>query len=113
MEIRNLLTDLPPETAEEVFTDLVIGENFRLVKIVSNGQTTPDGEWYDQGEYEWVILLCGEAGLLFEGDTEPQTLKPGDFVHIPPHKKHRVARTDTEQPTVWLALHHADESQRS
>ena len=107
MEPNNLLTNLPTETAEEVFTDLVVGENFRLVRIVSNGHSTPEGEWYDQAEAEWVMLLCGSAQLLFEGDAESQTLGPGDFVHIPPHKKHRVAWTDTGQPTVWLALHHA------
>lgn len=106
MEIRNLLTSLPAETADEVFTDLVSGKHFRLVRIVSNGQATPDGEWYDQDDAEWVLVLQGGAGLLFEGDTDPQTLQPGDFVHIPPHKKHRVEWTDTEQPTVWLALHH-------
>jgi cupin 2 domain-containing protein len=110
MEVRNLFTDLPIETADEVFTDLLSGENWRLVRIVSNGQTTPEGEWHDQDEYEWVLLLRGAAALLFEGETQPQTLKPGDFVHIPPHKKHRVAWTDTEQPTVWLALHHADDA---
>jgi cupin 2 domain-containing protein len=27
-------------------------------------------------------------------------------VHIPPHARHRVAWTDSQEPTVWLALHH-------
>ena len=107
MEIRNLLADLPSETAEEAFSDLVVGDNFRLVRIVSNGQATPEGEWYDQDDHEWVLLLRGAAGLLFEGEDQPRILNPGDFVHIPPHQRHRVAWTDTEQPTIWLALHHA------
>ena len=108
MEVRNLLADLPLDAAEEVFTELIRSENFRLVRIVSNGQTTPEGQWYDQDESEWVVLLAGAAKLLFDGEAEPRTLKPGDCAHIPPHKKHRVTWTDTQQPTVWLALHYAD-----
>ena len=33
-------------------------------------------------------------------------LKPGDYVHIPAHARHRVAWTDAAQPTVWLAVHY-------
>jgi len=33
-------------------------------------------------------------------------LRPGDWVAIPAHARHRVAWTDPDQPTVWLALHH-------
>ena len=63
IEIRNLFADLPLEGAEEVFTELVSGEKLRLVRIVSHGQSTPDGEWYDQDEYEWVMLLRGAAAF--------------------------------------------------
>jgi cupin 2 domain-containing protein len=31
---------------------------------------------------------------------------PGDHVHIPAHRRHRVEWTDPAQPTVWLAVHH-------
>jgi cupin 2 domain-containing protein len=40
----------------------------------------------------------------WEGDAEPIQMKPGDFVHIPAHRKHRVQWTTPEEPTVWLAV---------
>ena len=33
-------------------------------------------------------------------------MKPGDFVNIPAHKKHRVEWTTPDEPTVWLAVHY-------
>lgn len=107
MHTQNLFDDLPRESTEEVFTDLLEGDGFRLVRIVSQGQATPPDQWYDQTDYEWVIVLRGSAELLFDGDDAPQTLGPGDFVHIPAHQRHRVTWTDPNQPTIWLALHHA------
>jgi len=107
MQLDSLFADLPFEAVEEVLTDLVRSDGFRLVRIVSDGQSTPQDEWYDQVECEWVVLIRGSAGLLFEGDAAPRTLSPGDFVHIPPHRKHRVAWTDPEDLTVWLALYYS------
>ena len=80
--------------------------NFRLERIVSNGQATPPGEWYDQDTHEWVALLSGGAGLRFEDEAEPRVLRPGDYLLIPAHRRHRVEWTDPGTPTVWLALHY-------
>ena len=80
--------------------------NIKLERIISTGQATPEGEWYDQESPEWVVLLRGEALLLFEGDTEAMRLGPGDYIHIPAHCRHRVEWTHPEQPTIWLALHY-------
>ena len=33
-------------------------------------------------------------------------MEPGDHVHIPAHRRHRVEWTDPAQATVWLAVHH-------
>ena len=33
-------------------------------------------------------------------------MRPGDYVHIRAHVRHRVAWTDPNRETVWLALHH-------
>jgi cupin 2 domain-containing protein len=41
-----------------------------------------------------------------EGETEVRVMRPGDYVHIPAHRRHRVEWTDREQKTVWLALHY-------
>lgn len=100
----NLLADLPDASAEEVFETLAEWPGIRLERIVSNGQVTPDGEWYDQEQDEWVMVLAGAARLLIEGDGET-ALGPGDAVFLPAHKRHRVTWTVTDEPTVWLALH--------
>ena len=75
-------------------------------RIVSAGHNSPEGFWYDQEEHEWVAVLKGEAKLLFEGDDEAIHMKPGDYVNIPAHRKHRVEWTSPNEPTVWLAVFH-------
>jgi cupin 2 domain-containing protein len=102
----NLFHALRPDAAEEQFSTLLEEAGFVLERIVSTGQASPPGVWYDQDRAEWVVLLRGSAGLEFEGEAEPRALRPGDWVHIPAHARHRVAWTDPDQPTVWLALHH-------
>lgn len=78
---------------------------FKLERIVSAGHSTPEGEWYDQDRDEWVILLTGSAGLSFEGEDGIRAMKPGDYVLIPAHTRHRVEWTDRHEKTVWLVLH--------
>jgi cupin 2 domain-containing protein len=34
-----------------------------------------------------------------------RVMRPGDHVQIPAHRRHRVAWTDPEQLTVWVAIH--------
>jgi cupin 2 domain-containing protein len=84
---------------------LLEAPGFRLERIVSMGHATPAGRWYDQDRAEWVLLLRGGAGLRFEDDAAPLTLRPGDHVLIPARRRHRVEWTDAAEPTVWLALH--------
>lgn len=110
MNIKNIFKPWPlntPTIGNEVFEKLLSTSHFSLERIVSTGQATPPGEWYDQDQDEWVILLSGSAGLLFETENT-QVLHPGDYVHIPAHQRHRVEWTDSSQPTVWLALHYQD-----
>jgi len=106
MGIKNIFRDLPEMRIEEISEALLDTQHFRLERIISQGQRTPPGEWYDQNTNEWVILLSGEAGLLFEGETEPEVMHPGDYVYIPAHKRHRVEWTGPKQKTLWLALHY-------
>ena len=86
---------------------LVQTGSFKLERIVSSGQATPPGEWFDQDRDEWVALLSGSAGLLFEGEDHPRPLRPGDYLLIPAHVRHRVEWTEPGTETVWLALHFA------
>ena len=90
----------------ESFETLLKGRAFKLERIVSQGHATPKGKWYDQPRCEWVLLMSGAARLLFENG-EVLELKPGDFVDIPAHRRHRVEWTHPRRKTVWLALHYA------
>ncbi|MFO1073678.1 MAG: cupin domain-containing protein [Geminicoccaceae bacterium] len=102
----NLLADLPATALpEEELTLLLAAPGLRLERIVSTGQASPPGFWYDQPQAEWVLLLAGAAGLLIEGEPAPRRLVPGDHLLIPAHVRHRVAWTDPVLPTVWLAAH--------
>jgi cupin 2 domain-containing protein len=102
----NLLTDLPADLSEERFTELLSRPNLTIERIVSHGQSSPPGFWYDQDRGEWVLLLAGAAALLIEGEPAPRLLRPGDFLDLPAHTRHRVEWTDPERPTVWLAVHY-------
>jgi cupin 2 domain-containing protein len=106
MKLQNLFSPLPELVPDEIFDPLLRTDHFKLERIVSAGQATPPGEWYDQDTHEWVVLLGGSAGLLFEGEKDVCVLKPGDLVNIPAHRRHRVEWTDAKQKTVWLALHY-------
>jgi cupin 2 domain-containing protein len=100
----NLFADLSP-AAEEQFATLVAGGQARIERIVSSGQASPPGFWYDQDEAEWVVLLTGAAGLRFADEAETRVLRPGDHLLISAHRRHRVEWTDAQQLTVWLAVH--------
>jgi cupin 2 domain-containing protein len=105
MSPSNLWNHLPARLTEERFDPLLQGTDFRLERIISTGHTTPPGQWYDQEQDEWVLLLAGSAVLRFEQPAEQIALQPGDSLLIPAHCRHRVEATDPEHPTVWLALH--------
>lgn len=100
----NLLSNLPERLPEELIEILAEGLGVRIEKIVSTAHASPSGFWYDQEQAEWVVVLKGDAKLLFDGDDEPVEMKPGDYVLIPAHRKHRVEWTSDEEPTVWLAV---------
>jgi cupin 2 domain-containing protein len=106
--VHNLFAGIPPEMPEEVFQEILRTENLRIERIVSRGQASPPGFWYDQATDEWVLLVSGSATLLFDGVGEID-LKPGDHLFIPRHVRHRVDRTDPERETVWLAVHYKGE----
>jgi cupin 2 domain-containing protein len=100
----NLFAELVPNSGAEQFAELLSRPGLRIERIVSAGQASPPGFWYDQPQGEWVLVLEGEARLAFEDEPAPRLLKKGDFVDIAPHRRHRVESTAT--PTVWLAVHY-------
>ncbi|MEE8513398.1 MAG: cupin domain-containing protein [Gammaproteobacteria bacterium] len=104
MDLKNIFSNIPKDIPKEIFEEIVSVENCRIQRIISKGHSTPDDQWYDQDKDEWVILLQGSAGLLFEGSDNPIKLQPGDYLHIPAHVKHRVEWTDNNIETIWLAV---------
>ena len=107
MKTGNLFTPVPEARNKEIVESLVKTTGFTFERIIAQGQPTPPDEWYDQEWDEWAVLLSGEARLLFEGEDEPRTIKPGDWLLIPAHKRHRVEWCAPDEQTVWLALNHA------
>jgi cupin 2 domain-containing protein len=102
--MRNLLADLPAKRGEEHTEVLAAGSGARVERIVSFGQRSPEGFWYDQEEAEWVAVLAGRGAVQFEGEEAPRELGRGDSLFIPAHARHRVAWTAEDKPTVWLAV---------
>lgn len=100
----NVLSPLPDAHAAERIDELLSRPGLRVMRIVSLGQESPPGFWYDQDEGEWVILLAGGARLRFADEAEPRLLRPGDCLDIAPHRRHRVDWTDPTSATVWLTL---------
>lgn len=103
MHAANLFDEIPGALPEEITQSLLTADGLRIGRIVSGGQASPEGFWYDQDEHEWVVLLGGSAGLEIEGEGV-RVLRPGDFVLLPAHCRHRVAWTDADGPTIWLAV---------
>jgi cupin 2 domain-containing protein len=104
MLLTNLLSSLPDTSVGEITEALLSARGVRLERIVSHGQVSPPGYWYDQDEAEWVLVLSGSARLAIAGDREDRLLREGDALFLPPHCRHRVTWTDPDIPTVWLAL---------
>lgn len=102
--MNNNIFDLPTElSTEEIFDVLLTQENIKIERIISTGQTTPPGEWYDQDRDEWLILLQGTAELSYV-DNSRIRLTTGDYLLIPAHQKHRVEYTSEQPPCIWLTI---------
>jgi cupin 2 domain-containing protein len=100
----NLLADIRASLPEELVQTILERPNVRIERIVSHGQVTPPGFWYDQTRSEFVVLLGGAARLEFENETVE--MKPGSYIDIPAHRRHRVEWTSPDEPTIWLAIHY-------
>lgn len=101
--MNNIFNAIPKNLKAEVFERLVESDAVRIERIISKGHKSPEAGWYDQDENEWLIVLRGEAILLFE-DNSSLTMKEGDFINIPAHQKHKVKWTAPNIETIWLAI---------
>jgi cupin 2 domain-containing protein len=104
MKPQNIFSNTP-NTKKEFFEFLVKNNTVTIERIISKGHKSPESGWYDQEKNEWVVVLKGKAVLSFEDQTSIQ-LNEGDFINIPSHQKHKVAWTDPDNETIWLAVHY-------
>ena len=107
-ETGNLFDNIPADVPKELFTTVLQANGVRIERIVSQGQASPPGFWYDQEDHEWVVVFEGRATVQFDGEPEPVELQRGSYLNIRAHARHRVAWTDPDQKTVWLAIHYKD-----
>lgn len=101
----NIFASLPDELEQESFAELLRDTTIRIERILSKGHTSPASGWYDQEDNEWVLVLEGAGTILF-ADGRQVMLNKGDFLHIPAHVQHKVAWTDPDRLTIWLAVHY-------
>lgn len=102
MRAGNLLAGVAGDNENELFETIVQRPGARIERIVSNGQASAPGFWYDQDWTEWVAVISGAAGLTIEGEPT-RVLRAGDWIELPARTRHRVEWT--QAPTVWLAVH--------
>lgn len=102
-EVNNIF-ELPTQLpSQELFEALLDNDKILIERIVSTGQVTPPGKWYDQERDEWLVVLQGEGELSYE-DGSRIKLTVGDYLYIQAHQKHRVEYTSTEPPCIWLTI---------
>lgn len=104
--LKNIFDRIPAKLPDELAQVILKEGDVTIERIVSRGQASPDGFWYDDDVGEWVLLLQGKARLQFYDGGAIVNLYPGDYLHLPPHCRHRVEWTDPDQNTVWLAVYY-------
>ncbi|BBO78758.1 cupin [Desulfosarcina widdelii] len=102
----SLFENIPAELPDEIFETICAANWVKIERIVSNGQASPEGFWYDQEGNEFVLVVKGSAGLKIEGEDDIVTLRAGDYFNIESHVRHRVEWTDASCETIWLAVHY-------
>ncbi len=101
---KNIPERLPEELIEKISGDDKKG--ITIERILSRGQASPPGFWYNQEKDEFVILVAGKAGLLFKDPEETVEMSAGDHITIPAGRPHRVEWTSDTEDSIWLAVHY-------
>jgi cupin 2 domain-containing protein len=104
--VTNFFSEVPPALSDELVQTVLTAGSVRIERIVSYGHSSPPDFWYDQDQNEWIMLIQGAARLQFED--KAIEMKPGDFVNVPAHERHRVEWTTPDEPTIWLAVHYGE-----
>lgn len=96
--VQNLYLKEEPNENSELFSTLFQNDSLKIESIRS--WLKDPGEYYNQEQDEWVLLLSGEAKL--EIDNQTFDLKNGDYCFIPKHTPHRVL--STSKNALWLGV---------
>ena len=103
--MKNILDAIPADSADEIFESLIDNGSVRIERIISRGHASPESGWYDQQQNEWIMVIRGEANLVFD-DGNSVNMREGDYLNIPAHCKHRVEWTAPDIETIWLVVHY-------
>ena len=107
MNAANIFANIPARIPAEMVERIVHSSTVTVERIISPpGHASPEGFWYDGDRNEWVLVLKGGAGVLFEDESAPRLLSHGDHLTIPAHVRHRVDWTDPDRETIWLAVYY-------
>lgn len=99
------LFKIPEKLPErEIFDTLIPDKGILVERIVSSGQASDAGFWYEQERDELVFLLQGQAKLAWENGRRLK-MEKGDWILIPSRERHRVEWTSVSPPCIWLAIH--------
>ena len=109
----NIFAGIAACSESEQVGEILARPALRIERIVSTGQISPPGFWYEQPWDEWVLVLSGAARLQFENEAGATPLAAGDYLLIPAGVRHRVEWTSLDRPAVWLAVHFQPEDVRS
>ena len=66
----NIFRELADASETEVFQPLWEQSDVLIERIVSHGQRSAPGIWYEQDRHEWVLLLKGAAKLCWKDGSE-------------------------------------------
>ena len=104
-KFEHFLTLFPDNIESENYNDSDENKSgIQIERIISAGHITPEGRWLEQEKNEWVILIKGNADILFF-DESKFLLNAGDHLVIPAGVKHRVTKTSSDPECIWLAVH--------
>lgn len=106
----SMLAQAPEHLSEELVEVLCATEGVRIERIITRGQVSPEGFWYDQDQDEFVLLVQGSAELKLEGQENAVHLNTGDYLLLRAHQRHRVVWVDEQQDVIWLAVHFKSDS---
>lgn len=104
----SIFENLPDSTKQEQLEELCGSRSFRIERIVSAGQLSPPGFWFDQTWDEWVLVVQGAAAVRLQDPEETVHLTAGDWLMIEAHRRHRVEATSRQPVTIWVVVHGCD-----